>query len=148
MLDQLKALFAGAADAPPEQDLRTAVAALLVEAAWSADGFAPAEQNTIECLLRARFGISTADARSLMELGDRAGRASADVLRFIHRILNGMAPEQRIDLVEMLWDVAFADGQLDPEEERLIAKIAGLLYVSPSERNAARRRAMTKVGLN
>jgi uncharacterized tellurite resistance protein B-like protein len=146
MLSQLKAMFAGTAPAGG-LDLRTAVAALLVETAWSADGFEAAERERIEALLEARFGVSAEEARDLLEAGDRAGREQVHMLRFTKRILDEMTHEQRIEMVEMLWEVAYADGTLETEEERLIVKIAGLLFVSAGERNAARRRAMAKAGL-
>jgi uncharacterized tellurite resistance protein B-like protein len=149
MLVQLKALLAGnAMPAHSEADLRTAVAALLVETAWTAEGFEPRERAKIEALLQARFGISPAEAQELLKAGDRAGRETVHMLRFTKRILDGMPPEDRVDLIEMLWEVAFADGTLDPDEERLITKIAGLLFVSAGERNAAKRRARARAGLD
>jgi uncharacterized tellurite resistance protein B-like protein len=57
-------------------------------------------------------------------------------------IAAGMSPEERIGLIEMLWDVAYADGVLDPEEDLLIRRIAGLIYVSDRDRVLARQRVM------
>ena len=145
MLTQIKSLLAGTAP-KAGLDLRTAVAALLVETAWSAEGFDAGERERIERLLEARFGISADAARELLEDGDRVGRENVHVLRFTKRILDEMTHEERIEIIEMLWEVAYADGTLEADEERLVVKIAGLLFVSAGERNAARRRAMAKVG--
>ncbi len=147
MLSQLKSLFAGSAAPAAGLDLRTAVAALLVETAWSADGFDPAEQECIEALLQTRFDISPAQAKDLLAAGDQAGRNNVHMLRFTKQILEGMEPERRVEMIEMLWEVAYADGVLSVDEERLITKVSGLLFVSAGERNAARRRAMAKLGL-
>ena len=147
MLDRLKTLLSGTSPRNDAGDLRTAVAALLVEAAWSADGFGPEERATVTRLLQERFNLTAADAAQLLEAGDKAGRNTVNMFRFTRDVLNGMEPEQRVGMVEMLWDVAYADGHLDAEEERLIAKVAGLLYVSPGERNAAKRRAMARANI-
>lgn len=145
MLARLKTLLNGATQPRKDaEDLRTSVAALLVEAAWSADGFGPDERATITRLLQERFGLAAADAAQLLDAGDKAGRNTVNMFRFTREVLNGMEAEQRVEMVEMLWDVAYADGHLDAEEERLITKVAGLLYISPGERSAAKRRAQAK----
>ena len=51
-------------------------------------------------------------------------------------------------VIEMLWDVAYADGVLDPEEDLLIRKIAGLIAVTDRERVLARNRVMARLGIN
>ena len=48
-----------------------------------------------------------------------------------------MTPQDRIQLIEMLWDVAYADGVLDPEEDLLIRRIAGLHRDRDHEPSAA-----------
>jgi len=55
-----------------------------------------------------------------------------------------MTPDERVGLIEMLWDVAYADGVLDPEEDLLIRRIAGLIYVSDRDRVLARQRVMQR----
>jgi uncharacterized tellurite resistance protein B-like protein len=128
-------------------DLRIAVAALLVEAAWSADGFQAEERAMIARLLQDRFALTAQETDQLIDSGDKAGRETVNMLRFTKRVLEGMEPAQRVEMIEMLWDVAYADGHLDPEEELLITKVAGLLFVSPGERNAAKRRAMARANI-
>jgi uncharacterized tellurite resistance protein B-like protein len=59
-----------------------------------------------------------------------------------------MTPEDRIRLIEMLWEVAYADGVLDPEEDMLLRRIAGLVYVSDQDRVAARQRVLKRMGRN
>jgi len=54
---------------------------------------------------------------------------------------------QRIEVIEMLWEVAYADGVLDPHEDAMIRKVAGLLYVADFDRGAARRRVRERLGL-
>ncbi len=148
MFDRLKSLLSGdTLPAPADRDVRTAVAALLVEAAWSSDGFQAEERAVIGRVLQNRFQLTPTEAERLVDAGDSAGRATTHMLRFTKRVLEDLEPGDRVEIIEMLWDVVFADGRLDPDEERLVVKVAGLLFVSPGDRNAAKRRAMGRAGL-
>lgn len=130
--------------APPAQDLRLSVAVLLLEAARQDDTFDARERATIEALLTGRFGLSQAECTALMT----AAEARAGQLTQLHghtsQIAQAMSPDERIQLIEMLWDVAYADGVLDPEEDLLIRRIAGLIYVSDRDRVLARQRALAR----
>jgi uncharacterized tellurite resistance protein B-like protein len=46
----------------------------------------------------------------------------------------------------MLWEVAYADGVLDPEEDALIRKIGGLIYITDRDRMLARKRVLERMG--
>jgi uncharacterized tellurite resistance protein B-like protein len=130
--------------APPAQDLRLSVAVLLLEAARQDDTFDARERATIEALLTGRFGLSQAECAALMT----AAEARAGQLTQLHghtsTVAQAMSPGERIQLIEMLWDVAYADGVLDPEEDLLIRRIAGLIYVSDRDRVLARQRALAR----
>jgi uncharacterized tellurite resistance protein B-like protein len=60
-------------------------------------------------------------------------------------VIEQMTPDERVHLVEMLWDVAYADGVLDPEEDLLIRRVAGLIYVTDRERVLARQRVVARL---
>jgi uncharacterized tellurite resistance protein B-like protein len=47
----------------------------------------------------------------------------------------------------MLWEVAYADGVLDADEDALIRRVAGLMFVSDQDRGFARRRVRERLGL-
>ncbi len=129
---------------PPAPDLRLSVAVLLLEAARQDDTFDAREQATIATLLTGRFGLSQAECAALMA----AAEARAGQLTQLHghtsQIAQAMSPDERIQLIEMLWDVAYADGVLDPEEDLLIRRIAGLIYVSDRDRVLARQRVLAR----
>jgi uncharacterized tellurite resistance protein B-like protein len=63
-------------------------------------------------------------------------------------ILDAMTEQERVGVIEMLWDVAYADGVLDPEEDLLIRKVAGLIAVTDRERVLARQRVMARLGIS
>jgi uncharacterized tellurite resistance protein B-like protein len=148
MLDQILKLMGG--DWQPESetrdDLQVAVAALLVEAAWMDEHFEPIERATIESLLTQRFGLTGPALRRLMDAAERAHAESAQLFRFTHRIVEEMGPDQRIQVIEMLWETVYADGVLNPDEDTLVRRVAGLIYVSDRDRGEARRRVLTRLG--
>jgi uncharacterized tellurite resistance protein B-like protein len=131
----------------PADDLQIAVAALLVEAARMNDHFDAAERETIRRLLAARFGLSPEATGDLLAAAERAVARSAQLFRFTDMVIRRLEPEQRIPIIEMLWEVAYADGRLDPEEDALLRRIGGLIGVSDQDRMRARRRALQRLGL-
>ena len=50
--------------------------------------------------------------------------------------------EERVEMIEMLWKVAYADGALDPREDSLIRRVAGLLYVEDRDSGRARKKVL------
>ncbi len=64
------------------------------------------------------------------------------------KILKSQYPhEERILLLELLWEVAYADGKIDPMEDMLFRKLAGLLYIDDRERGLARQRVEARLGM-
>lgn len=134
-------------DAPapaPAKDLRLSVAVLLLEAARQDDNFDTRERKTIESLLTGRFGLSQAECAALMAAAEARASQMTQLHGHTSHIAEAMSPDERIHLVEMLWDVAYADGVLDPEEDLLIRRIAGLVYVSDRDRVLARQRVLAR----
>lgn len=123
-------------------DLELAVAALLVEAARMDDVFGADERSAIESLLARRFELSEDDVTSLVDKAQRNVETSAQYFPYTSRITRELECEQRAEIIEMLWRVAFADGVLDPHEDMLIRQIAGLIHVPDRERGLARQRAL------
>lgn len=150
MIDRILQLLAGAetrpfADHPDE--LQIAVAALLVEAARMDDRFDAAERAAIERLLAERFELSAEATQRLLATAERTADQSAQLFRFTRLMVERLSPEERIRIIEMLWEVAYADGVLDPDEDALLRRVAGLIYVSDRDRGAARKRVLQRLGI-
>jgi uncharacterized tellurite resistance protein B-like protein len=128
-------------------DLRLAVAALLVEAALMDDRFECSEQQAIIDLLCRRFDLTAEQAQALLAAAESAVRKSTQLFRFTQTIAEKLDRAQRARIVEMLWEVAYSDGVLSPQEDALIRRIAGLVYVDDADRMAARRRVRERLGL-
>lgn len=126
--------------------LRIAAAALLVEAASADERFEDAERATIGRLLQERFGLAADEARSLLLEGQRRRDVSAQLYGFTRTVNERLDPTERVGLIEMLWEVAFADGVLDPFEDSLLRRIGGLVDVPDRERGLARQRVLARLG--
>ncbi len=124
-----------------------AAAALMVEAARLDDDFDGEERARIGMLLQDRFGLSAAEAEQLLSAGERASDDSVEWQGFTRSIKDGFPPEERVAIVEMLWEVAYADGRLHDYEASLIRRVTGLLYVSDRDSGEARKRVLARLGL-
>jgi len=150
MLKRIKAALAGPpqTETPGIDDHKLAAAALLVEAATLDDNFDDAERRTIAGVLRAHFDIDDDECAALIDAATTAQSESNHLLRFTRAIKDEYAPEDRIELIEMLWEVAYADGVLHEYEANLLRRIGGLIYVSDRDRGAARLRVLEKLGIS
>ena len=137
---------AAAAGRPDE--LQLALAALLVEAAHSDDRFDESERAVIARLLERRFNLAEAATRVLLAAGEREAERSAELFHLTRIVNERLSHAQRIELIEMLWEVAYADGVLDQYEDSLLRRIGGLVYVSDRERGAARQRVIGRCRLD
>ena len=82
------------------------------------------ERSKIAALLAGRFELSAEETESLISKADKTISATEQNFPFTHAINMNMDGEQRVYVIEMLWSVAYADGQLDPYEDALIRQIA------------------------
>ncbi len=154
MINRIKALFAGAsatggsgdeAGRHSHDELQLAAAALLVEAATLAGHYGEAEQVAIDGLLRQKFNLNDEEARSLHDMAVAEQSEANQLLGFTRVIKDRYGPEERIELIEMAWEVAYADGELHAHEANLLRRLGGLLYVSDRERGEARKRVLARL---
>jgi uncharacterized tellurite resistance protein B-like protein len=120
---------------------------LLVEAARMDDTFDGVERAAIERVLASRFELSEESTRTLLTQAEARADRSNQLYPFTRLAVERMNHNERIRLIEMLWEIAYADGELDPEEDALLRRIAGLIYVSDADRVEARRRVVARLGL-
>lgn len=131
-------------EAKPPADLKVAVAVLLIEAAFRDDSFAPEERAAIARILRESFELSKDETSQLLAVAEGRVREMVQLHPYTHAIFEQMLPEERVRFIEMLWEVAYADGVLDAEEDAMIRKIAGLIYVEDRDRMLARQRVLAR----
>ncbi len=134
MINQIKLFFEQHIALPPvesdEKKLQNACAALLIEMMYIDDQLTIEEQNSIVAKLEELFSLSAEQANSLIELADKQRKSATDYFQFTHLINSEYSEEEKIRLIEALWRVAYADGELSMYEEHLVRKIADLLHIS------------------
>jgi uncharacterized tellurite resistance protein B-like protein len=154
MIDSIRAWIAGNGRHGREgtgrqrDELQLALTALLIEAAYCDDHFTQAERAVIAQLIERRFNLDQSDARALLAAGEAAVVESAELFHFTRIINERLSFEERGGLVEMLWEVAYADGVLDEYEDSLLRRVCGLIYVPDPERGMARQRVLKRLGLD
>ena len=154
MIDSIRAWISGSwpdhrgETSRRQEALQLALAALLVEAANSDDRFDEADRGVIARLLQSRFNLSRSDADELLAAGQTAASESAELFHFTRIINERLLFEERVEIIEMLWEVAYADGVLDQYEDSLVRRVGGLIYVPDRERGEARLRVLKRLGLD
>tara|TARA_Y100001934_G_scaffold253053_1_gene317697 strand:+ start:361 stop:828 length:468 start_codon:yes stop_codon:yes gene_type:complete len=145
MLDIISALLSGkptkggaAKDEVPEKQL--AAVALLVEVAYMDDDFENVERSRITELISRYFDLDSSECDILMEDAEKAARDSGQLYEFTRVINDTYSLEERVELMELLWEVVYADGEVHDMETGLLRKIGGLIYVSDKDRGFAQKR--------
>jgi uncharacterized tellurite resistance protein B-like protein len=124
-------------------DARLAVAALLVHCIAIDGAVREAERETLRRVLSRGFGLSEADLETLVNDAVAAEREAVDLYSFTSVLKRRLSEEERINVVERLWEVAFADGKSHEFEENLVWRVAELLGVNRRDR-IARKQAVAE----
>lgn len=121
--------------------LQVATAALLIEMMRMDEEIKDEERAAVIRALRAKFGLTYAETDSLLKLAEEEARRATDYYQFTTLINREFTPAQKERVIELMWQVAYADGGIDKYEDHLVRKIAELLYVPHSAFIAAKHRA-------
>ena len=152
MLEEIKSLIFGA-KAPKHQAtnspdrVASVTAALLIELAVIDGAFDNGEKLTISKLLTTRFKISEEDVAALIAAAEAAVDESVDLFSFTRTLRDEYKQEERFQIIEMMWEVAFADGVVHDFEANLVRRATGLLHVSDYESGEARKRVLERLDI-
>jgi uncharacterized tellurite resistance protein B-like protein len=139
--NQIIAPGAAAPGVASQHALHVATAALLLEMMRMDSTVTAAETASVARALQSRFGLDAVQVDTLMALAAEEARLATDYFQFTSLINKNFSAGQKVQVVEYLWQVAYADGQLDAHEQHFMRKIADLLYVSHADYVAAKQRA-------
>lgn len=112
--------------------LRVATAALLIELSKADFEQDSAERDAIQRLLR-RDGLTDEELNELLALAEQQFAEDNAYHPYTSLINEHYSPEQKVELIEALWRVALADGEISKYEDHLIRKISELIYVPHRE---------------
>ena len=122
-------------------DEKQAMAALMVRIAKSDDDYAQAECERIDAILMILYHLSLEEASTLRNQAEKLEATAPDTVRFTRTIKEAVPYENRFEVVRALWQVVFADGERDHEEDALMRLLASLLGVNDRDSAIARQQA-------
>lgn len=113
-------------------DHRIAIASLLCAVAYADHDTSDAERAAIKKDLIKLLAVDESEVIALMEIAEQEMLESNSIFDFTS-LLSELDQAARIEVIGMMWRVAYADDHLDEIEEAIIRRVAGLLYVPHSE---------------
>jgi len=116
-----------------EENIHLACAALFVEMMHIDDKLHANEHSTIINSICENFSLSIEEANALISLATEEQNFKTDYYQFTSLINKGFTQKQKITVIKTLWQIAYADGELDMYEEHMVRKMADLLHVSHME---------------
>ncbi|WP_457647353.1 tellurite resistance TerB family protein [Profundibacter sp.] len=140
----LKRLTAPAPAPLTATDARLALGALLVRVARSDNNYDAREVAKIDQILSRRYGLTPADATALRKQCEVLESEAPDTVRFTRAIKDAVPYEDRIAVIESLWEVALTDGVRDENEDAVLRLVSDLLGVNDMDRARARQRVDTR----
>lgn len=120
-------------DTLQQPSLAIACAVLLCEVMRADDVFSEQEQQQLRSILTQQFKLSREELETILAQAYQLSENAHDFYLFTSKINQHYSLEQRIEIVNLLWQVAYADGKLASIEEHIIRKIADLLHLRHSE---------------
>ena len=128
-------------EARPEHTLQLATAVLLIEVMQSDADSTDEEKATILNILKVRFQLTDAEVAHLSELGHHKVKMATDLHQFTSLINRELALPEKVRIIEYLWQVAYADGQISAHENHLMRRLVDLLHIPHGNNIAAKMRA-------
>jgi uncharacterized tellurite resistance protein B-like protein len=129
-----------------DNDYRLAAAALLVHAAAIDGVVSDIEREKLHAVIKRWFDLDDAATDELLSAATTAEQESIDLYHFTSLLGRSLDEEGRLRVIEMMWEIAFADGRVTEFEDNLIWRAADLLGVSTRERVELRQRVAAQRG--
>ncbi|NNE64216.1 MAG: TerB family tellurite resistance protein [Gammaproteobacteria bacterium] len=124
-----------------EHALRIATATLLIEVVRADFEVERSEMDEVRQILAQQFELSKQELEQLVSEDDEHADRLISLQHITRQLNENFSEEEKICVIEMMWQVVFADGNLDHYEEHLIRQVAELLYLPHSAFIKARHKA-------
>jgi uncharacterized tellurite resistance protein B-like protein len=125
-----------------QEDIHVAVCALFLEMAYIDETFTAKEMQTILSILKEKYSLSDEHADALIAEADRELKESVDLWQFASRINENYSTDEKIEIIETLWQMVYVDGKMDAYEHYLMAKLKNLLRLSQEQLIAAKLKVL------
>jgi uncharacterized tellurite resistance protein B-like protein len=144
-----KHLSPPAGDEPVGQErLHLATAALLVEMTRADGEVHQQEQDAVARALQKAFDLDEATSAELILLAESEIADATCYYQFTSLINKHFSKQQKVQVVEMLWEVAFADAEMEKYEEHLLRRLSDLLYVPHAQFIQAKLHVQQRLGIS
>lgn len=107
--------------------VQVATCALLMEVAHSDGHYQSVEAKVVHDLLAEKFDLSAAAVAELVDYSHDHREGSLDLFQFAREINAHFSRDEKLDVMEGIWQVIYADGTLDKHEDALARQLAALL---------------------
>lgn len=128
--------------ADTEHQLKVASAALLIEMIRMDHKIDQAEHDMVKNLIKTDFELSDDETETLFDLAEEEAKNAIDYYRFAKLINDQFDNIKKIKIIENLWHIAYADGELDKYEEHYLRKVSEILHVPHKEFIKAKHRVI------
>jgi uncharacterized tellurite resistance protein B-like protein len=127
-------------------DYRLAAAALLVHAAEIDGNISDVERTTLHQVIKRHFDLDETQTNTLLAEATQAEHEAVDLYHFTRLLNRALDEDGRRRMVEMMWEIVYADGRVTEFESNLIWRAADLLGISSRERIELGRRVAGERG--
>lgn len=136
----LNSVLSGEPAKLPDADARLALTALMVRIARADNFYEESEAAHIDRINVERYGLSAVEAAELRREAENAEAQAADTVQFTRAIKDAVPFEDRMAVVEALWQIVLADGERDPEEDSILRLVSNLLGINDLDSAMARQK--------
>lgn len=127
------------------EDARLAIAALLFHAIAIDGRVREDEMARLKPLLTAYFQLSEAELNRLLTQAEQQEKEAIDIYRFTSVLRDRLSLEEKRQIIAMMWELVYADGELAPLEDNLIWRTAELLAVPARDRMELKRSVKSRI---
>lgn len=151
MLERLNAFVQSLMNAPESgefamNDTRVMIVALCFQV-MEADGtITEVERDVLKKNVKEHYGLDAGKLEALLDAGQRAENEAVDYYRFTSELKRRLNEDQRLELIDVLWDIVYADGVRNEMEDHILWRVADLLAVSDRDRIMSRQSAAVRAG--
>jgi uncharacterized tellurite resistance protein B-like protein len=138
MLKKIRSIFTRTSEEVSEkeqvsQKIDNTCAALIIEVALADKVFDESEVNLLKEMLLKAYTLEAVEIQDLIENAEKAVEESTSLYEYTKEVNDNFDYESKLNLVDQLWRIAFADGNLDKYEEHVVRKIADLIHISHND---------------
>jgi uncharacterized tellurite resistance protein B-like protein len=138
MLKKIRSIFTKTSEEVSEKEQVTqkidkTCAALIIEVALADKVFDESEVTLLKEMLLKAYTLEAEDIQDLIENAEKTVEESTSLYGYTREVNDNFDYESKLNLIDQLWRIAFADGHLDKYEEHVVRKIADLIHISHND---------------